>query len=910
VGSLFDVRSGERRGAAAAFLTLFGMLAAHTLLETARDALFLARLPASQLPWMYIVMAAMAVALARSPWPGTRGLGRYAVSLLLVACAAGTFLFWGAGRLSSPWALRALYVWNGLVGTLTTLQFWLVLGELYTVGQAKRLYKVVGAGSLLGAVCGAAAARWVAMNLTPAHLVPVSAFTLLATALGPALLVRRPAHGRTPADEAPVKLGEGLALLRGHAYVRGLAGLVLISTVALTLADYVFKSTVARNVPPQDLGAFLATFYMGLNVAALVVQLLAVGWVLRVLGLHRALWALPALMFLGSSGVVFGGGLLAALLLKSGDGALRHSLHRTSTELLFVPLPDRARAVAKPLIDVAGQRGGQALASVLILSQVGIGRGDTVLAIAAAVLCVAWIAWATDLKKHYLELFRAALRQGMLPRTEAMPPLDLGSLEALFAGLNSGDDSEVVAAIELLAEQGRERLIPALILYHPSRAVVLSALDQFARSRRTDFVSVADRLLQHEDAEVRAAALRARASVVPDPRALRAALEDRSPLVRAVALAGLAAQGEAAEAEEAMRAMVAEGSVETRAGLAQAMALVPDARFAGLLVELAEDPDVGVLLHVARAMAALRDPRFVPALIPMVARHEVRREARDALLAIGAPALDQLEAAMGDPDMPHELRRHLPRTISRFEAAAAVPILLRHLLAESDGMVRFKIIRGLGRLADENPEVPFDAAIVREGIARTMEAALRLLHWRSVLAEGARREPAWATRGHHLLRELVEDKEVHATERIFRLLNLLHRDEDFRSMHRGLRSALPKVRASSRELLENLLEPPLREAVLALVDEVPAALRLDRAAAFYRAAPLRYEEVLAAILDEPGETLRSVAAHHVGELRLRALRPRLEALRGEAGFFVTRVVHRALARLDEDEPLRAAAHAR
>ena len=55
---LLDVRPEERRPTAIAFLVLFGILAAHTILETARDALFLARLPPSQLPWMYLAMAA------------------------------------------------------------------------------------------------------------------------------------------------------------------------------------------------------------------------------------------------------------------------------------------------------------------------------------------------------------------------------------------------------------------------------------------------------------------------------------------------------------------------------------------------------------------------------------------------------------------------------------------------------------------------------------------------------------------------------------------------------------------------------------------------------------------------------------------------------------------------------------
>src|SRR5260221_6843918 len=67
---LTSVRPEERPGAAAAFVTIFGILAAHTLLETARDALFLARLPASRLPWVYLIIAGVAV--GPSPRPPSR----------------------------------------------------------------------------------------------------------------------------------------------------------------------------------------------------------------------------------------------------------------------------------------------------------------------------------------------------------------------------------------------------------------------------------------------------------------------------------------------------------------------------------------------------------------------------------------------------------------------------------------------------------------------------------------------------------------------------------------------------------------------------------------------------------------------------------------------------------------------
>src|SRR5215468_1954920 len=112
----WDVRPEERGLTLAAFLVNFGILAAHTILETARDALFLARLPASQLPWMYLAMAAIAAALAVGPSRGTRG--PLPLPALLALCASGTFAFWLGLSSEGPWALRVLYVWTGLVASL------------------------------------------------------------------------------------------------------------------------------------------------------------------------------------------------------------------------------------------------------------------------------------------------------------------------------------------------------------------------------------------------------------------------------------------------------------------------------------------------------------------------------------------------------------------------------------------------------------------------------------------------------------------------------------------------------------------------------------------------------------------------------------------------------------------------
>ena len=117
-----------------------------------------------------------------------------------------------------------------------------------------------------------------------------------------------------------------------------------------------FKSAVAATVPPERLGSFFATTYLVLNTVSLAAQLFAVSWLMRHLSVNRVLSVLPAMVIAATSAVMLGGGLVAALALKGFDGVLRHSLHRTALEVLYVPLTGDLRSKVKGFIDVIGQR--------------------------------------------------------------------------------------------------------------------------------------------------------------------------------------------------------------------------------------------------------------------------------------------------------------------------------------------------------------------------------------------------------------------------------------------------------------------------------------------------------------------------------------------------------------------------
>lgn len=344
------------------------------------------------------------------------------------------------------------------------------------------------------------------------------------------------------------------------------------------------------------------------------------------------------------------------------------------------------------------------------------------------------------------------------------------------------------------------------------------------------------------------------------------AARDASPLVHATALVGLVAAGsDSADVRRGIRDLADSPSVSVRAALAEAIERQPSAAFEDVLLQLARSHDARTNKRVAGAMAKLRRSAFLPTLLGWLGVRDLRAEARRALLAYGTQALDTLDATLADTTVPARVREHIPRTISLFPAQQAVAVLQRHLATEQDGKVRFKILRGLGRIASDHPEVVFDDTLLHEAATRTAAAAVEALHLRVSLIRGAAQLPARGTPAQRLLVSLLRDKEVHRIERLFRILQLRFRSEDLRAIHRGLGNADRRVRAASIELLRNLVAAPLGETLIALVDDLPAAERLARLPQV-RAPELDYQGLLASMMRTGSSSLRSLAAFHAREL--------------------------------------------
>jgi hypothetical protein len=657
-----------------------------------------------------------------------------------------------------------------------------------------------------------------------------------------------------------------LASIGRDPYLRGVAACLLLATVTATLADFAFKGILTRAVPSRDLARAFAAVSFGVNIATLLLQITLVGPVIRRLGVTRSLAVLPGALSLAATGLIAGGSLIAATVLRVTDNTLRYSLHRAASDLLYVPLSPAARARTKSLIDVLSQRGGQVAGSAGILLVLANGGSYRVLAWGIALLAVTAAIIAIRLTQPYLDLFRSTLKTISTETRLALPGVDLDSLTSLVAAFSSEDDAAVVAAMDLAAEQRGIQVIPVVMLFHPSRAVVLRALELFERHRRTGWGWALERLAQSApDAQIRAAALAAHAYSHDDAAALRSALNDPDEQLRVTALVGLVAGGwiDSDEAARALSDLLERASVSGKVSLAAAVRNRPSSLFETTLIQLADTEDPDVRAGAAVAMAESPSVQFLRPLRDMLPESRLREPARHALVAIGPPALDHLADSMNDETLSRAIRMHVPRSISRFPSADAVPVLWRRFLAEPDELIRFKILRSIGRLVTEEPAVRPHATAIAEAIHQVSTEGLRYARWRASLERGASATTRSPTAD--LLTKMLADRQVRATEVIFRLLALNDPREDFERIYRGLHGSRMD-RASGRELLEGVVHASTREIVLVLLEEPADPAQLARLGADAGAGG--YSETVASIIEGSSGALRIIAVRHAEEARI------------------------------------------
>lgn len=390
------------------FLNFFLIVTALYHLKPASRSLILESHGSTILPYVWIG-SALTLFIAISIYH--RLLENYR-RLHLVLGTAGFFIllliaFWLLLSTSLPAASIAFYIFVDIFGVVLVEQLWSLANSIYSTGDGKRWYGLLGTGGLLGGVAGGTIAALLIRHTplqTPDLL--LAAATILAFIIGLTwLMARLQMYREQPAALQSSTAYGGWRHLTRSRYLLLIAGLLLLAQLVSPLVEYEFMQMVETSYPEREMRtATLSLFFTALSAVAIAVNLILTPLVLRYWGVMAGLMVQPLVLMISTLGFMLQPGFLSAATMKISDRGLSYSINRASRELLYIPIDPVVIYQAKAWIDMFGYRIFKVLGSLLILLMTPFALpGSDHAGLTWAIIggCLAWIVLIFYVQRDY-----------------------------------------------------------------------------------------------------------------------------------------------------------------------------------------------------------------------------------------------------------------------------------------------------------------------------------------------------------------------------------------------------------------------------------------------------------------------------------------------------------------------------
>ena len=780
------------------------LMCAYTIAKVLRDALFIAEFGALSLPYAYIGVALASVAFvwlegavaSRLTRVGAARFNQYAA--VGFGALAATML-----PISPHWTIVWFYLWTGSQAMMLLPHFWGLALDVWDSRRARSVFPVLAGFGLIGGLAGGAFSAWSTPLVRRVGLmwfmVALLAFSHLLS-----LIVER-YRARQPSPVEAKSTASRWEIIRRSRYIKIFAFGLALSVIVGTLVDFLFKYYIQHVYSnPQTLTRFLGKFYVVLNSAALLFQFGAAGWLMQRLGLGTASGLQPASILLLSAWVALSPGWWAINALRSIQGVVSQSLGKATTEIYYAAIRPVERRLIKPAIDTLVERWSDAVVGVmLIVVLYALRIRIPAIAIGTAVLAGLWLVFNILLNREFGTAFEKALSSRWIDPEAAPESMRIPSArKALLKALRSGDEPHIVLALQL-SQATRDPQISQAVrdcLRHPSPNVRLAAVQAMESMRLRDRERLIEGFLEGEDEGLRRAAVGYLLSLGPNPTEFaRRLLEGEDTALRQYLIDALFVRPYAAVGvltPQWIDARIQSGSREDLLLAARALGAMTGHVPAQKLRALLANPDVEIQREALRSATRRPSPELLDILLKMLPVPDLSYEARQALAAIGDPAVPGLRQLLGGESGLHA-QELAARTLARIASPNAVDALLS-LVRSSDVRLRYLGLRGLARM-----RVRVGLPVLGRSSAHRM--FLRELHDYRHAQESALALEKHATPEIRLLGESYRESAEMALERALQALACWYEPKPLPGVFERLKSPTHETASPALEYLGHVL---------------------------------------------------------------------------------------------------------
>lgn len=902
--SIFDVRAGE--GWRLSFMALYLVLVlfAYYILKPVSRAMFLNNFDIDKLPYLYIVIAAAGGVMAYFYTKlALHSSLRAAVNVCTFFMAGSLVLIWHLLTYQWDWMLYVFNAFVSLFSITLVSQGWLIAANVFTTREAKRLYGILGVGSVIGAAFGGTFTTFTVYYVGTRNLLLASASLVILAWLAFLAVIRqegvkvREARGAEE-EEEPFSFSDITNAIARYRHLQVIIAIMTLTYVVDVTVDFQFSAMAQERYAGNQraLTAFLGSFYgIWLNLITFVLQFFLTTFVVSHFGVGGALQIMPVSIGIASVASFLSPGVWSTGAARLTEAATRYSFNRTGMELLYLPLPRELRNRTKAFTDVFVDRFARGIGGLILILTGLLNLTISQLSLLVVGYSAVWILLSIRARKEYVTTVRKRLQLGRLDLDSLRVNVnDAATLRLLETTAESENPRQAVYALSLLADArgyNIERRLDLLAgsklpevrgkVYDLARELrfnkfveqalaeirsarpgnlnpALGPAVQYAISQSKEAVELASRLLTHPNRTVTHSALEA---LTDRPEASRQLLT-REWL------------DEAASSPDSNRRIMAAIALRTRGD-----------SDTPVLYRLLRDTDPGVATAACKTAGTLQNRAYLDGLLRLLANARLRGAAIDALAAFGDRVVGTLGDVLLDTSTPVAVRRQIPRVLRSIPTQRSVDVLLQSL-GEQDLTVRSAVLRALSNVREANTRLSYG----RESVTQHILSEARYYYELSAALSPIREQEE--SRAARLLAQTLEQRLRSTIERLFRLIGLRYPPREIYAAYLAVNRPRSEEHTAAIEFLDNVLERELKRVVLPLFDEDARIQQVGRD--LFGLEPRDVTTALREVMRTGDAWLVACAVATAADLKLNDLRPDIEPLSQKAGTDVGPVAQSAL----------------
>ncbi|MEM8856943.1 MAG: HEAT repeat domain-containing protein [Chloroflexota bacterium] len=503
--SFIDLEPGELRPVTYLFLLSFFTGCAVIFSYTVAFSLFLQEFDESNFAYVFILAALLSLITGSlfTRLEQTISISRLFRITTFLLFVSSILLQIGLWLDAGAWLFWVLLIWYRLYFMIVNLSFWGPAGRVLNIQQGKRLFGFVSTGEDIAKIIGYATVPLAVTLFGLNNLLFINALTVLGLFIMIGLLTPyiHETHSSSQAEQSTQRTLSNLwhlfVNLFNEKYVRSIFLISFFGVFSYFIIDYGFYSVVRVQFDtPDSLAQFIGYFWMSVYICSFIVRLFITNQVLRGFGLLAGLLSLPVVFGLLSFGLLifssisglFAVAFICMGLIKLIEDSFSISIFRSSSTLLYQPLPNKtslsAQIVAESLIAPLGL--GAAGIVILIFNAIPSFNLNHIAYIFLVIAIIRIMAVHKVFDGYVLNLNKALSQRRLQGALSDLG--DSASLDVLQNYLDSDEPAKIVYVLDLMEKVAPQKLEPQLaaLISHPNANVARAAVRVVGRLNTQD----------------------------------------------------------------------------------------------------------------------------------------------------------------------------------------------------------------------------------------------------------------------------------------------------------------------------------------------------------------------------------------------------------------------------------------